>query len=280
MQSIPTPTEFLLTPSQSTRKRLTAWLLQGGVFLLTALVIVWSFWGLGFDFTHFGTGIQVSASYVAQMFPRSHADWRYDLSLRHSLLDPLQATIQMAVAGTFLGAVLAFPVSFLAARTGSLPLFFSGLVKTYLNISRSVPTLVYALLAVAAVGLGPSAGALAIALATFASLAKLYAEALESVSPGPVEAVRAVGGGPAQIFFYGMLPQVLPLYLSTTLFTLEYNIKDSFIVGLVGAGGLGYELSDDFRLFKWLDAGVIILLLILLVNAVDYLSYRTRRVFS
>lgn len=248
--------------------------------MLAIALIVWSFWGLGFDFTHFGTGLQVSASYIGQMFPHTHADWRYDFNLRHNLLGPLATTIQMAIAGTTLGAVLAFPVSFLAARTGSLPLFFSGLIKTYLNVARSVPTLVYALLAVAAVGLGPSAGALAIALGTFASLAKLYAEALESVSPGPVEAVRAVGGSAAQVFVYGMLPQVLPLYLSTTLFSLEYNIKDSFIVGLVGAGGLGYELDNDFLLFKWLDAGVIILLLILLVNGVDYLSYRTRRVLS
>jgi phosphonate transport system permease protein len=249
-------------------------------FGAAAALIIWSFWGLGFDFTHLSTGLQVSAGYVGQMFPRSRADWRYDLGLRRDLWIPLLTTIQMAVAGTSLGAITAFPVSFLAARTGSLPLVFSGLIKTYLNVARAVPTLVYALLAIAAVGLGPSAGALAIALATFASLAKLYAEALESVSPGPVEAVRAVGGGPAQVFVYGMLPQVLPLYLSTTLYTLEYNLKDSFIVGLVGAGGLGYELSDDFRLFKWLDAGVIVALLVLLVNIVDYLSYRTRRIFS
>lgn len=250
------------------------------ITLLVSTLIVWSFWGLGFDFTHLGAGLQVSGSYIAQMFPRSRADWAYDLSLRHSLVQPLLETIQMAVAGTSLGVAVAFPISFLAARTGSLPLFFSGLVKTFLNIARAVPTMIYALLAVAAIGLGASAGALAIAFVSFVALAKLYAEALESVSPGPVEAVRAVGGGPVQVYFYGMLPQVLPLYLSTTLYTLEYNIKDSFIVGIVGAGGLGYELLNDIRLFKWLDTGVIVLLLIVLVNAVDYLSYRTRQVLS
>ena len=130
--------------------------------------------------------------------------------------------------------------------------------------------MIYALLAVNAVGLGAPAGALAIAVGSFVSLGKLYAEALESVSPGPVEAVRAVGGSPLQVFVYGMMPQVLPLYLSTTLYTLEYNIKDSFIVGIVGAGGLGYELLNNIRLFKWLDTGVIVALLILLVNLVDY----------
>ena len=250
-----------------------------GIALVLAL-IVWSFAGLGFDFTHFGTGVRVSAAYITQMFPRTQADWQYDLSLRHDLGQPLATTIQMAVAGTTLGAALAFPFSFLAARTGSMPLFISGLFKTFLNVSRAIPTMIYALLAIAAIGLGPSAGALAIAVTSFVSLAKLYAEALESVSPGPVEAVRAVGGGPAQVFVYGMMPQVFPIYLSTTLYALEYNIKDSFIVGIVGAGGLGFELLNNIRLFKWLDTGIIVALLIVLVNAVDYLSYRVRRVFS
>ncbi len=262
------------------RSRVVGTLLRLLGLALVLALIVWSFAGLQFDFSHFGTGLGVSLSYVAQMVPRSRADWRYDLSLRHDLAEPLATTIQMAVAGTTLGAVLAFPISFLAARTGSLPPLLSGLFKTYLNISRAIPTMIYALLAINAIGLGAPAGAPAIAIASFVSLGKLYAEALESVSPGPVEAVRAVGGGPAQVFVYGMMPQVFPLYLSTTLFTLEYNIKDSFIVGIVGAGGLGFELLNNIRLFKWLDTGVIVALLILLVNGVDYLSYRIRRVFS
>jgi len=243
-------------------------------------LIVWSFVGLGFDFTHFGTGVRVSAAYVAQMFPQARADWSYDWGLLHQLGPAIATTIQMAIAGTTMGALLAFPFSFLAARTGSMPLFISGLFKTFLNVSRAIPTMIYALLAIAAIGLGPSAGALAIAVTSFVSLAKLYAEALESVSPGPVEAVRAVGGGPAQVFVYGMMPQVFPIYLSNTLYALEYNIKDSFIVGIVGAGGLGFELLNNIRLFKWLDTGVIVALLIVLVNAVDYLSYRVRRIFS
>ena len=143
-----------------------------------------------------------------------------------------------------------------------------------------MPTIVYALIVVSAIGLGPSAGAIAIAFVTFISLAKLYAESLESVAPGPLEAVKASGGNAAQVFVFGMLPQVFPLYLSTTLYSLEYNLKDSFIVGIVGAGGLGQELYNAINLFKLLDAGVIIALLIVLVNLVDYASYRVRRAFS
>lgn len=262
------PTAIVVTMGRIALAAFTVWL------------IIWAFVGLHFDFTHFGTGVQRGAEYVGEMFPRSRVDWKYDLGLGRNIGEPLAETIQMAIVGTVIGAVLAFPVSFIAARTVYLPSAVSNLAKTILNIGRAVPTIIYALIVVSAIGLGPSAGAIAIAFATFISLAKLYAEALESVSVGPIEAVRASGGNAAQVFVFGMLPQVFPLYLSTMLYSLEYNIKDSFIVGIVGAGGLGFEMLNDIRLFKLLDAGVVIGLLIVLINIVDYLSYRVRRVFS
>jgi phosphonate transport system permease protein len=248
--------------------------------LIVAALIVWSFLGLQFDFSHLGTGIQRQSEQLSHLFPRTKADWKYDLSVGHDLWAPFLTTVQMSIVGTAIGAVLAFPVSFVAARTGYVPRPLAGLIKTFLNIARSIPTIVYALVAVSFIGLGPSAGAAAISFVTFISLTKLYAEGLESVAVGPIEAVRAAGGNAPQVFVFGMLPQVFPLYLSTMLYSLEYNIKDSFIVGLVGAGGLGYELSNAINLYKWPDAGVIIFFLIILVNLVDYLSYRVRLVFS
>ena len=251
--------------------------------LLTAAaiaLIVWSFIGLQFDFTHFQTGVGAGVNYVGRMFPHKRADWHYDLGVVRDLWAPFLTTVQMAVVGTVLGGLLAFPMSFLAARTGSIPRPVSALIKTYLNVSRAIPTIVYALIVVSAIGLGPSAGALAISFVTFVSLSKLWAEALESVSAGPIEAVRAAGGNAAQVFVFGMLPQVFPSYVSTILYSLEFNLKDSFIVGIVGAGGLGYELFIDINQFKLLDAGVVIALLIILVNLVDYLSYRVRLVFT
>lgn len=243
-------------------------------------LIVWSFVGLHFDFTHFGTGLQRGAEYVGSMFPHQRADWTTDWNSLRGVGQAFAETIQMAVVGTTIGAILAFPISFVAARTGYVPRPISGIIKTFLNMARAVPTIVYALIVVSAIGLGASAGAIAIAFVTFISLAKLYAEALESVSVGPIEAVRASGGNAAQVFVFGMLPQVFPLYLSTMLYSLEYNIKDSFIVGIVGAGGLGFQLLNDIRLYKLLDAGVVIALLIVLINLVDYISYRVRLVFS
>jgi phosphonate transport system permease protein len=253
---------------------------RAALAVLALGLIVWSFVGLHFDFTHFGTGVARGAEYVGSMFPRTRVDWRLDLNVLRNVGQPFAETIQMAIVGTTLGAILAFPVSFLAARTGYIPRVVSGLIKTFLNMARAVPTIIYALIVVSAIGLGAAAGAIAIAFVTFISLSKLYAEALESVSVGPIEAVRAAGGNAAQVFVFGMLPQVFPLYLSTMLYSLEYNIKDSFIVGIVGAGGLGAELYDAIRLFKLLDAGIVIALLIVLINLVDYLSYRIRLVFT
>jgi phosphonate transport system permease protein len=242
-------------------------------------MVAWSLASLQIDLTHLSSGAR-AASFMLQMFPRRAADFRYDLSLRTQLWQPFLDTIQMAVAGTALGALAALPLSFLAARTSSLPRVLTGTIKTYLNISRAVPTIVYALLAVSAVGLGKAAGAMAIGFVSFISLSKLYAEALESVSQGPVDAVRAVGGNSVQVFVFGMLPQVFPGYVSTTLYTFEYSLNESFIVGIVGAGGLGAQLRQDIDFYKWLDAGVIVALLILLINLVDYGSYRLRAVLS
>ncbi|MDR3710296.1 MAG: phosphonate ABC transporter, permease protein PhnE [Capsulimonadaceae bacterium] len=261
---------------QSVRQNAGAWFST----VLTGAIAVWAFHGLQFNFSHLSTGIARQSSQLVHLFPLNRGDWFYDLALMRTLWDPLQATMQMAIVGTVVGALLAFPVSFAAARTGYFPRPISNLVKTLLNVARAVPTLVYALVAVSLVGLGSPAGASAIAFVTFISLGKLYAEGLESVAPGPIEAVRAAGGNSVQVFIFAMLPQVLPLYLSTMLYSLEYNIKDSFIVGIVGAGGLGFSLQNAINLYKWQDAGVIIFFLVVLVNLVDYISYRVRKSFS
>jgi phosphonate transport system permease protein len=248
--------------------------------VIVAYLVYWSIIGLKFDFSHISVGIQRQLEQLGRMFPHNKADWNYDLKLSRDLFDPLITTIQMAISGTAVGALLAIPISFFVARTGYFPRPLSALFKTFLNIARSIPTLVYALIAVSFIGLGPSAGASALAFVTFISLAKMFAEGLETVSPGAIEAVRAAGGNGAQVFVFGMIPQVFPLYLSNMLYSLEYNIKDSFVFGIVGAGGLGYELMNKINLFEWLDAGVIIFFLIVLVNVVDYVSYLTRKAIA
>lgn len=252
---------------------------RGIVLALVVAVVTWAFATLDFDLSHLRAGLS-SLQIFENLFPRSSANLRHDWSLRTAFWIPFQETVQMAIVGTLVGAFAALPFSFLAARTNILPRAITGTLKTFLNVSRAIPTIVYALVALSIVGLGVTAGAIAIAFASFISLGKLYAEALESVSTGPIDAVRAVGGNSVHVFIYGMLPQVFPDYVSVTLYTFEYNLKDSFIVGIVGAGGLGAQLWFAFQQYHYLDAGVIILLLILLINLVDYGSYRLRAILA
>jgi phosphonate transport system permease protein len=256
--------------------------------LATMALIVWSFRGVAFDLNGILVGIPRAWSYVRQMIPQSRADF---LSIKEfcvgnkqtgteSIWQPLSETIQMAVVGTVLGAIPAFPLSFFAARTTSFFRPIAVLFKTLLNIGRAVPILVYAMIIITGLGLGDQTGAVAIGVGTFVMLCKLYAEALESVAPGPVEAVKAAGGNGIQVFVFAMVPQVFPSYLSSTLYALELNLQASFILGIVGAGGIGFELQNALRIYDMLQAGVLVVLLIILVNLVDYLSYRVRIVFS
>jgi phosphonate transport system permease protein len=260
-------------------------------FVLISLfaLIAWSFAGIDFQLQGLLIGAPKAWNYIQQMFPQSRADLisieQYCFSGPNvnggsGLLQPLIETVQMAIVGTVLGAIPAFPLSFIAARTNSFFRPISVLFKTLLNIGRAVPTLIYAMIIITGLGLGKQTGAAAIAIGSFVMLCKLYAEALESVSPGPVEAVKASGGNGLQVFVFGMLPQVFPNYLSSTLYCLELNLQASFILGLVGAGGIGFELQNAIRTYNMLEVGVLVLVLIVLVNLVDYLSYRVRILFS
>ena len=247
-------------------------------FAIAAVVaaFAWSANGLQFDFSSMEQGRASMVEYLRQMVPTRVSDITYDIRSARGLLPALVATLQMGIFGSVLGTALALPTSCFAARTELIPWPISSAIKLCLNMARAIPTIVYALLAISLIGLGAPAGAMAIAFGTFVTLSKLFAEALESVPVGPIEAVRAAGGNSLQIFVFAMLPQVFPSFLSNALYNLEYNFRDSFIVGIVGAGGLGFELLNDVRIYKLADAGVIIVLIIVLVNVVDYASHKVR----
>ncbi len=185
-------------------------------------------------------------------------------------------TVQMALAGTFLALLVAFPVGFLAARnTTPHPLAYRGL-RGVLNFLRTIPDLALGLLFVAAVGLGAFAGTLALAIHTATVLGKLLSESVENIDEGIVEAIRATGAGYAQIISFAVLPQILPDLISFTLYRLETNIRAASVLGLIGAGGIGYLMSTSFRTFQYQEAAAIVVILIALVMLVDYLSSRLR----
>jgi phosphonate transport system permease protein len=198
-----------------------------------------------------------------------------DLSVMgHALTGALQ-TIQIAVVGTAIAAVLALPLGFAAARNAA-PAWLFYTARPALNAFRAVDTLVYALFFVAAVGLGPFPGVLAVVAYTATVLAKLYSEAIESIDPGPVEAVRATGARPLQVLRWGILPQLVPQFLSFTLYRFETNIRAAAILGFVGAGGIGFYIQNYLRMLNYPAASTVLLVLVVLVMAVDWVSSRLR----
>jgi phosphonate transport system permease protein len=186
-------------------------------------------------------------------------------------------TIQMAFAGTFLAFLVAFPIGFLAARNTTPHPIVYHVTRMTLNFFRTIPDLALGLLFVAAVGLGAFAGTLALFIHTATVLGKLLSESVENIDEGVVEAIRATGACYIQILTFAVMPQILPDLISFTLYRLETNIRSASVLGLIGAGGIGYLMNTSFRTFQYQEASAIVLVLIVLVMVVDYASYRLRK---
>jgi len=198
-----------------------------------------------------------------------------DLSVMGNALRGALQTLEIAVVGTVTAAVLALPMGFAAARNAAPPWLFYG-ARSILNVFRAVDTLVYALFFVAAVGLGPFPGVLAVVVYTATVLAKLYSEAIEAIDPGPVEAVQAVGATRLQVLRWGVVPQLGPQFLSFTLYRFETNIRAAAILGFVGAGGIGFYVQTYLRMLDYRAASAVLLVLVALVMLVDFASSRLR----
>jgi phosphonate transport system permease protein len=181
-------------------------------------------------------------------------------------------TIAMAFMGTLLGAVFAFPLSFLASKnmTRSRPVQFG--TRRFADLLRSFDYLIWALIFVRALGLGPLAGIMAIAIVETGTFIKLYSEAIENLDRKQIDGVTAAGGNGLQKIRFGVLPQVLPMMLSNTLYMFEHNVRSASILGIVGAGGVGFLLADRLRAYELQEACFIIALIVLTVYAIDYLS--------
>lgn len=188
----------------------------------------------------------------------------------------LAETFAMAFAGTVVAAAAALPLGVLGAKTvvGNPALHFA--FRRVLDVFRGVPPLVWALIFVAAFGLGPFGGVLALAIADLPGLSKLYAEAIENCDDKPMEGLRAAGAGPAVVLRYGLMPQALPVMASQTLFVLESNFRHAAVLGIVGAGGVGFEIEERIRVFAFDQVAFIVLLYVLCVALLDTVSRRLR----
>jgi len=195
------------------------------------------------------------------------------------LLWPTIETIDVAIFGTVVGVVLSVPVAVLAARnvTPALPLYY--IARGIVSLLRSVPELVWALIFVAAVGLGPFAGALALVFHSVGMLGRLFAEVIEDMDMGPVEALSLTGATRTQVFTHAVIPGVLPTLLGISLYRFDENLRSSVLLGFVGAGGIGFELLSSMNLFEYREVSMIVLIVLVLVIGAERASALLRRRF-
>lgn len=205
-------------------------------------------------------------------FPPDFHNWRMFLS-------EMLVTLQIAIWGTALAVVAAVPFGILSAENVA-PWWVVQPVRRVMDAFRAINEMVFAMLFVVAVGLGPFAGVMALFVHTTGILAKLFSEAVEAVDPRPVEGIRAIGAHPVQEVIFGVIPQVLPLWISFALYRFESNVRSATVVGLVGAGGIGVVLWEDIRGFNYSETAAVMLIIVVTVTLLDLFSQRLRKLFT
>lgn len=206
-------------------------------------------------------------------FAEDVREWYWDGA---KWMGSLLNTLLMAYLATVIGTAVGGFLSFFAARNLAQHYALYWITRRVLEIARTVPDIVWALLFIIAFGIGPLAGILAITMHTVGAQGKLFAEVNENINPLPIDGVRAAGGGWLQVMRFAVLPQVLPNYMSYTFWRMELNVRSATIVGFVGAGGIGHDLFTSVQLLYFGDAGAILLIVVATVMAIDILSERFR----
>ncbi len=252
------------------RKNRTA---KGAFYALLLIVVAWSIKVTVIEDTDWER-----MGSVGKVMEAANRFFGIDFSLFPSLIGPTIETLMMACLGTLLGVFLCLPAAWFGALniTPYKPVTYP-LARLTMILSRSIHEIVWALFFVAAVGLGALAGVLALAVRSVGFIAKMSAEAIEDIDPGPVEAIRAAGGNDFQVVLYGILPQVLPQVLGVIVFEWEINIRRSAILGLVGAGGLGLVFFRQMNTFNYHGVTSVIIAILLLILLGELVSYFTRK---
>ncbi|MBM3950058.1 MAG: phosphonate ABC transporter, permease protein PhnE [Rhodospirillales bacterium] len=261
--------EELLDSARTPAERLRQTVTVGGGVLVALVVLYVSARDTDLSLGEFVRGLPAIASYVGRMFP---PDWAFT----PRIVQPTIETIEIAIWGTVLGIVLAIPLGLMAARNISPHVVVYGSARFILNALRGVSELVFALIFVSAVGLGPFPGILALALHNAGMLGKFYAEAIEAVDHGPVEAMQSTGAGWSQTVAYAIVPQILPHFITYNLYRFEVSIRSATVLGLVGAGGIGFHLISSIRLFDYQTTAMVLIVIIALVILTDWAGNKIR----
>jgi phosphonate transport system permease protein len=209
------------------------------------------------------------AAYLSGFLTPDFSDWREYL---HQTL----ITIQIAVWGTLLAILGAVPFGLLSSANVA-PVWIHQPVRRIMDACRSINEMIFAMLFISAVGLGPFAGVLALFMHTTGTLAKLFSEAVEAIDPQPVEGIRATGANKVQEIAYGIIPQVVPLWISYSLYRFESNVRSASVVGMVGAGGIGMLLWDAIRSFNYGATAAMLIILVVVVSLLDLVSAGVRK---
>jgi len=241
-----------------------------GALILVIGTVAFAVWWLDLGADQLGTGLRQLGKFVALMFPPATGG---HLML---FLHAMGETLAIAFLGTLVAATLAFPVSFLAAENTAPSSIVRFLVRRGFDTIRGVDVLIWALVFVGVVGLGPFAGILAIAVSDSGAFGKLFSEAIEEADRKPLEGVLAAGGSKVVAVRFALIPQVLPVLVSQVLYFFESNVRSATIIGIVGAGGIGLQLSEQIRTYDFDQMSFVIIMILVTVAAIDWMSARLR----
>ena len=239
------------------------------IFLIGAIVaLIFSYRQSELDFPVLFQRSGNMAEYLRSYFPPDFSYWR-------TYFEDTMITVSMGIWGTLLAAIAAVPLSVLASEN-VCPVWVVQPTRRLLDAMRAINEVVFALVFVVAVGLGPFAGVMALFIHTAGALGKLFSEAVEAIDPGQVEGVRATGASKIQEIAFGIIPQVIPLWTSFTLYRFESNVRAASVLGIVGAGGIGVSLYQSFQSFDYGKVCAILIILILATTIIDTISAKLR----
>lgn len=241
------------------------------IFFLAAGIgfLLWSADGVDLRPKELASGIPKILDYFIRMVPPK---WGF----AETVWEPAIETIYISIWGNVLATLIGLPLGVLAARNINRLASVRFVAKSILNLMRSISELIWAIFFVAAVGLGPFPGAVALGMNYAGILGRLYAEAMENIDPGPVEALQATGAGRIQVILFAIFPQVLPQFVTYMLYWFEVGVRSATVLGMVGAGGIGFELVTTIKLFEFRETAVILLVIFGMVTIIDYASTMIR----
>ena len=243
----------------------TGWLGMAAMALAIVWVLHWSAGGAQMSWGELANGMPQIADFLKRSVP---PDW----SILPRLWAPAIETVQIAIWGSLLSVVLALPLSFIAASNLHSWHWLRRVTRQFLNVVRSINELILALVFVSAVGLGPFPGVLALALHGMGMLGKFFAESIEEIDQGPLEALRSAGASQLQVIAFGVVPQAITAWIAVVLYRFEVNLRSATVLGMVGAGGLGFELVASLKLFQYQETAACIVVITAMVVVADLLS--------